>query len=120
MILTTLDVDVDELKRRTGWDIKPEGACKGEVCVPLAASGAQARPDGTVDAVALATRLMMPLVHDEAEGLWSLGPESGVTGRALTTAEAPELTLPDLRTGELFSLSSLRGQKVVLLAWASW
>ena len=120
MILSTLDVDINELGRRTGWHLRPEGACKGDVCVPLAGTGAEARADGTVDARALAARLGMPLVGDEAEGLWSLGPESAVTGRALTSAEAPELTLPDLRTGTLFSLSSLRGQKVVLLAWASW
>ena len=59
----------------------------------------------------------MPLVHDEASGLWCLGPESG--GRALTSATAPELVLPDL-DGTLFSLSALRGTKVVLVAWASW
>ena len=35
MILKTLFVDAKELERRTGWGIKPEGACKGEVCVPL-------------------------------------------------------------------------------------
>jgi peroxiredoxin len=41
------------------------------------------------------------------------------TGRALTTAEAPEFTLPDAN-GLPFTLSSLRGQKVVMVAWASW
>ena len=40
--------------------------------------------------------------------------------RALTSAPAPELELPDIRTGEQFRLSSLKGQKVMLLAWASW
>ncbi|MEA3019919.1 MAG: Redoxin, partial [Actinomycetota bacterium] len=35
------------------------------------------------------------------------------------TAEAPELTLPDL-DGNPFSLSTLHGQKVLLVAWASW
>ena len=44
-------------------------------------------------------------------------PESG--GRALTTAEAPDLVLPD-RHGRPFALSSLRGRKVLLVAWASW
>jgi hypothetical protein len=62
----------------------------------------------------------MPLVHDDDSDLWALGPESGVTGRALTTATAPSLTLPDLRTGDPFALESLRGQKVLLVAWASW
>ena len=67
----------------------------------------------------VAERLGMPLVHDEAQGLWALGPETAVTGRALTSAVAPELTLPDVE-GRPFTLSSLRGQKVLLLAWASW
>lgn len=35
MILESLEVPLDELERRTGWAVKPEGACKGAVCVPL-------------------------------------------------------------------------------------
>ena len=61
----------------------------------------------------------MPLVADDAHGIWALGPETAVTGRALTTAVAPELELPDA-DGNPFRLSSLRGQKVLLVAWASW
>ena len=41
------------------------------------------------------------------------GPTTAVTGRALTTAVAPELELPDA-DGKPFRLSSLRGKKVVL------
>jgi hypothetical protein len=112
VILTSTAVDPTELERRTGWAVKPEGACKGEVCVPL--------PDGPLDAATLSRRLGMPLVTDPATGVMALGPETGITGRALSTAVAPELVLPDLCTGEPFALSSLRGQKVLLLAWASW
>ena len=61
----------------------------------------------------------MPLVADRDRALWALGPETAVTGRTLTTAVAPELELPDA-DGNLFRLSSLRGQKVVLTAWSSW
>ena len=116
MILTSLTVGADELEARTGWAIKPEGACKGEVCVPL--------PAGTVDHHAVdvprfAERMGMPLVRHDAGDLWSLGPETAVTGRALTTATAPDLVLPDF-DGNPFQLSSLRGQKVLLVAWASW
>ena len=116
MILTAPRAGLAELERRTGWAIKPEGACKGEVCVPLPAGSVA---DGTVDVAALGDRLGMPLVHDEAHGAWALGPESAVTGRALTTAAAPALELPDL-DGNPFALSSLLGQKVLLVAWASW
>ena len=99
----------EELRERTGWEIKPEGACKADRCVPF--------PDGPVDVRVLAERLGMALVHDEAHGLWALGPESG--GRALLSAELPEISLPD-RHGDPFSISSLRGTKVLLVAWASW
>ena len=36
MILDSLDVSPDELERRTGWAIRPEGACKGGCASPLA------------------------------------------------------------------------------------
>jgi len=56
-------------------------------------------------------------VHDAESGLWALGPESG--GRALASASVPELELPRV-DGNPFRLSSLRGTKVLLVAWASW
>ena len=112
MILDRLDISAAEFQEMTGWAIKPEGACKGDVCVPLGELGAD-----PFDAVGVASRLGMPLVRD-GSGVWALGPES-VGGHALTTAVAPDLVLPDL-DGNPFALRSLRGKKVVLAAWASW
>ena len=112
MILETLSMTATEFEQGTGWLIKPEGACKGDVCVPV-----RTLVGGRLDARVLAARLGMPLVEDEAHGLWCLGPEAG--GRALRSAVAPELTLPDLHSRE-FQLSTLRGRKVLLVAWASW
>jgi hypothetical protein len=112
MILETLEIDPTELERRTGWQIKPQGACKGDRCVPL--------PDMStewIDARLLAERLGMPIVHDEPSGLWALGPEAG--GRVLSDVQAPDLELPDIHD-RTFRLRSLRGRKVLLVAWASW
>ena len=117
MLLDELTVDAGEFTARTGWAVKPEGACKGEVCVPLPDTARAA--NGRLDARVLAERLGMPLVHDEGAGLWALGPETLTTGRALTTAVAPDVTLADV-DGNPFHLASLRGQKVVMVAWASW
>jgi hypothetical protein len=105
-----------ELATRTGWVAKPEGLCKGPMCVPL--------PGGTTDPLDLevvATRLGMPVLRDAEHGVTALGPAT-VGGRALDTAEVPELTLPNLVDGGApFALSSLRGKKkVVAFAWASW
>ena len=112
MILETLEIDPADLERRTGWQIKPEGACKGDRCVPL-----PAMTEHRIDARVLSDRLGMPLVHDESSGLWCLGPEAG--GRALSDVRAPDLTLPDIH-GQEFHLHSLHGRKVLLVAWASW
>lgn len=111
MILRSLDISAEEFAAGTGWQVKPQGACKGEVCVPLAS-------DTGFDLVATAERLRMALVHDEQAGVWALGPESLGRG-ALVTATAPELVLDDV-DGKAFRLSSLRGQKVVLVAWAPY
>jgi hypothetical protein len=120
VILDQLVVDGDTFTARTGWEIKREGACKGEVCVPLPDSARVAGRDGNrLDVRVVADRLGMPLVHDATHDLWALGPETAVTGRALTTAVAPDLVLPDV-DGNPFSLATLRGQKVLLVAWASW
>ncbi len=111
MILGSLEVSTDDFARATGWTIKPEGACKGDACVPLPR-------DGGFDVRSCAERLGMALVHDGEAGLWVLGPES-LGGRTLMSAEAPELVLDDL-DGNEFRLSSLRGQKVLLVAWAPY
>jgi hypothetical protein len=108
MILERLDVAPPELERRTGWSIKPEGACRGDVCVPLSAP---------FDVGDLAQRLGMALEHDQRHRLWALGPESG--GKALASAQLPDIVLPD-REGRDFALRSLRGTKVFMIAWASW
>lgn len=109
MITKTLDISADDFASGTGWDIKPEGACKGEMCVPL--------PNG-YSAAHAADRLGMAIVSDNASGLSAFGPES-LSGRALVTAQAPEVVLPDL-DGNEFRLSSLRGKKVVVVAWAPY
>ena len=111
MITDRLDITAAEFAAGTGWEIKPEGACKADLCVPL---GNPAQ----FSAVETAERLGMAIVQDADEGLWAFGPET-LGQRALATAVAPELVLDDI-DGNEFRLSSLRGQKVALVAWAPY
>ncbi len=117
MLLSSLLVDPVDLTVSTGWKVEPRGACKGVHCVPLPPSAIDLA--GRIDVRVLAERLGMALVEDLDGELWALGPESAVTGRALTTAEAPDLVLPTI-DGEPFRLSELRGSKVIIVSWASW
>jgi hypothetical protein len=114
MLLTTDSVDRQVFERGTGWTLEPEGACRGDVCVPLPDGAVR---DDVVDVASVAQPLGMPIVRHSSH-LSSLGPAT-FGGRVLATAEAPELILPDLE-GKPFELASLRGQKVVLVAWSPY
>ena len=114
MIIPSLEIPKADFEAQTGWSLKPEGACKGDRCVPLQGIDPAAH---TVDVRILSKTLGMPIVHDEVHGLYAVGPESG--GPLLASAECPEIVLPDL-AGKEFSISSLRGRKVVIVSWASW
>jgi len=117
VLTTSLDVESSAFEAASGWHLRPEGACNGDVCVPLP-DGVRSSDGTRVQLDLLAERLGAPLVHDEERGLYAMAPAT-ITGHALTSAEAPELELPDL-DGNLFRLSSLHGRKVLLVAWASW
>lgn len=113
MITTSPFVPRHEFEAGTGWELKPEGACRGEICIPV--------PDldgDEVDIRLMAQAMRLPLVRDETHGVWALG--SDVLGNETpVSAQAPELVLPD-RDGDEFRLSSLKGEKVVLVAWAPY
>lgn len=115
-------IPLDELKATTGWEIKPEGACLGDSCVPIPA-GREAeflREGGArFNLAALARRLGQPVVHDDAHGVWVFGESARARRDALLSLVAPDFALPDLE-GRLRSLSDHRGRKVFLVTWASW
>jgi hypothetical protein len=113
LILSDLRVDKAQFERASGWAIKTEGACRGDICVPLRGAGT----GPTFDVRPVAAALGMAIIEDEASGLWAVGPPTG--GRALSSAELPPISLPEWKGGR-FSIDSLRGSKVLLLAWASW
>jgi hypothetical protein len=110
VIVDRLDIGPGEFAAATGWEVKPEGACKAEVCVPL--------PDGGFDLTAAADRLGMAVVAEPSLGLWAVGPET-LGGRALATADASDFALPDL-DGNTVKITSLRNQKVLVIAWAPY
>ena len=110
-VFGSLFADPATFERLTGWSVKPEGLCHGERCMPIALH------DGNVDIRAFADQSGRALVHDAESERWALGPESG--GHVLASADLPELELPTV-DGKPFRFSSLRGTKVLLVAWASW
>ena len=111
-------VPVADLERASGWQLKPEGACKGEVCVPLPRDRSWLRGD-RFDLAALARHVGEPIVHDDEGHVWLFAEPADIKRSRLRSGEAPDFALPDL-SGRIHRLSDYRGKKVLLYAWASW
>ena len=101
-----------------GWQLKPEGLCRGQVCVPVR-DRSKLVVDGAIDLSGFAEALGRPLALDAAEGAAAIGTAASDRAAQLTSLEAPDFTLPDLE-GKLHSLSDHRGKKILLIAYASW
>jgi hypothetical protein len=116
----TLWLSAGELKRVSGWEYKPQGFCKGDICVPVPATRTSEFVDGgRYNLAALANLLGQPSVSDAAHHAWCFGEAAAERKRALTSLDAPDFTLPDL-DGKMHSLSDYRGKKVLVVSWASW
>jgi hypothetical protein len=110
----------DDLKRVSGWEFKPQGFCKGDVCVPVPdARKSEFVAGGRYNLAALANLLGQPVVSDAEHNAWCFGEAAAERKRMLTSLDAPEFSLPDL-DGKMHSLSEHRGKKVLLVSWASW
>lgn len=113
-------LSAEDLQAATGWMMKPEGLCKGPVCVPVPPVRAHELVRGAaINAAGFWRHMGHPVVHDAAGAIWVLGTGAGQRSQALQSLEAPDFALPD-PAGAATQLSRLRGKKVLLATWASW
>ena len=111
-------VTSDELQTLLGWELKPEGLCRDDVCV-LVPDRSALETDAKVDAVAVAALLDRPALVDEGSGVAAVGAPRSVRRKALDELQAPDFVLPDL-DGTPHSLSDHRAKKRLLVAFSSW
>ena len=121
---TDLWITPDDLMHVNGFELKPYGACRDEICIPVNQSG-----DGALIRViedqtwfnltGLARKLEQAVVADTASRVWSFGEITALRGTFFNDGIAPDFVVPD-RTGKQVSLSDFRGRKILLLSWASW
>jgi hypothetical protein len=109
-----------EFEVATGWSLKREGLCRGDICVPVPSGRAADYVSGdALNAAAFWRQMNHPMVHDAAAEVWMLGTSAANRSMALQSLEAPDFALPDL-AGATGTLSEHRGKKVLLATWASW
>jgi len=111
-------ISADALEASLGWELKPEGLCRGEICVPVRDREALVDED-RIDVGAFAGILGRPVVIDGRERVAALGTAASSQAESMASLEAPDFELPDL-AGRMHTLSEHRGKKVLLIAYASW
>lgn len=107
-------ITAGELEWATGWELKPEGLCRGPVCVVL--HDPVQTGDGRVDLNAVASALGRSIAVSVDGGVAALAGDPMGTGG---TASIDELELPDI-DGRPVRMSEHAGRKRLLVAWASW
>jgi peroxiredoxin len=108
-------VPSEALADATGWTVKPEGLCRGDVCVPLLGRSVPAA--GAVDLTVWAEALGLLAVTDGEVA--AVVPSGAARADTLQAGLAPPLDLLDVNGGPV-SLGDLAGRKRVLTTWASW
>lgn len=117
-------ITMKDLKRATGFVVKPQGVCRDELCFPIPAKRKAEfiSKRGAVswfNLTAFAALVKQPLARDQKNGVWYFGKREDERGTHLASLKAPNFTLPDLN-GKMHSLADYRGKKVLLITWASW
>jgi hypothetical protein len=114
----TMHVTPEVLPDAIGWELKPQGLCRGDVCIPT-----RSRPDllvdGRIDLAVVADVTARPFVVEAAAGVAVLGESATARAEQLATRHVDDFELRDA-FGNPFRWSSLGRKKKVLVAWASW
>ncbi|TNF34857.1 MAG: redoxin domain-containing protein [Gammaproteobacteria bacterium] len=109
-------LDTQTLQQLLGWHISDNTLCRDDRCLPLSMHPQLLR-DNHIDLPTLCQLLNRPLAIDDTHRIASIGdaPEDNIAAHG----RAPDFTLPD-HLGTPHSLSDYFGQKILLVAWASW
>ena len=102
----------------TGWTIKPEGLCRGEVCVPRAL-WVDALAGDEIELGALAAMTGQVVAVDPGEAVAVLVPGADERSSAMASLRAQPFTV-DTIDGQPVSLDDFSGRKKLLMTFSSW
>jgi hypothetical protein len=111
---TDLWIRASELKSINGFELKPQGACREDVCIPV---DKKLRQGPLFNLSGFARKVHQPVVADS--GVWSFGDIPLLRSAFVESRIAPDFAVPD-RKGRVIHLSDFRGKKVLIVTWASW
>jgi len=103
-----------DLPRVNEFELKPQGACRADLCIPVSRD---LRQGDWFHLTGFARKIRQAFVADS--GVWSFGEIPPVSQASIRSRTAPDFAVPD-REGRLVHLSDFRGEKVLIVTWASW
>src|SRR5450432_3781640 len=110
---TTVALDGPSFAEATGWVTKPEGLCRGDLCLPRTLWPDLIDVDGWIDAEQFGAAGDQPVVVDPDAGVVAIGTAGSVRRDALETLDLPTLDTRDL-DGDPVDLEQYRGKKKLL------
>ncbi len=105
-----------DLPAINGFEVKPQGACRADICIPIPKEMLRGE---YFSLTSFAKKIGQPVVADTDARVWSFGEIQALRGSFLEGRMAPDVTVPD-RAGRPVHLSRLHGKKVLVVTWASW
>ncbi len=103
-----------DLPRVNGFEMKPQGACRAEVCIPLPK---QLRKGDWISLTGFAKRAGQTWITEG--NTWSFTEVPILRAGYLRSRVAPEFAVPD-RKGRIVRLADSHGKKRLIVTWASW
>jgi len=105
-----------DLPSINGFELKPQGACRTDMCIPVPKEMTRGE---YFNLTAFARKTGQSVVVDAPSRVWSFGEIPVVSGSFLNARMAPDFGVPD-RKGRLVQLRDFRGRKLLIVTWASW
>ena len=104
-----------DLKKINDFEVKPQGACREDLCIPISKDLQRGE---WFNLSGFARKTGESVIKDDS-GVYSFGEIPLVRGAFYSTRVAPDFAVPD-RKGRVVHLSDFRGKKVLVITWASW
>jgi hypothetical protein len=103
-----------DLPKINDFEVKPQGACREDLCIPIAKSLTHGE---YFNLTGFARKIGQTVVSDS--NVWSFGEISVLRSSFTASRIAPDFAVPD-RKGNIVHLTDFRGKKALVVTWASW
>jgi len=110
----------EDLPVINGFELKPEGACYNDLCIPLTDElMIKQNSRQWFNLTALANLLEQPWVADTRARVWSFAEIPAKRENTMINAMAPDFEVTD-RQGNVIRMADLKGKKALIVTWSSW